>query len=297
MPGQADNTSASGAPGAVALCATPVVVVDLEMTGLDVARDRIVEIGAVRAVGDQIVEELSLLVRPDVPMSSDARRMTGLDDAALADAPGFAEVAPAITRLLDGALLVGHRVDFDHAFLVEALRRLGQPPPAPPAFDTLEMARNLLSLRSHSLASVCEMLGVERPVAHRALPDARATWEVFRRLVGLVDPEGALTPAETRVALDALRASSPQRRRWRDLLDEALLTRRSVWIQYISRDDGRGTCLTQREVEPWDIGAGRMAGFCHLRGAHRVFRLDRMCGVSVGGRAYQIPAERPALVR
>ncbi|HMV69533.1 MAG TPA: WYL domain-containing protein, partial [Myxococcota bacterium] len=95
----------------------------------------------------------------------------------------------------------------------------------------------------------------------------------------------------------ALRPASPARRGWRDQIEAAHRARRSVWLRYVSRDEQARPVVTLREIEPWDLRAGRVAGFCHLRGAHRVFRLDRVCGVTPGDRAYEIPRERPALVR
>jgi DNA polymerase III epsilon subunit family exonuclease len=281
---------------AAALDTVPVAVIDLEMTGLDPEHDRIIEIGVVRAIGGEVERVYETLVRPGVPMTSDARRVTGIEESALAEAPPFEAVVAEVAALLDGAILVGHRAELDHAFLSAAMGRCGLTV-APATFDTLVMARNLMALRSHSLVSLCEALEVPRSVAHRALADAEATYGVFRRLLALIDPGGQKTAAELLREVKSLQSGSALRSSHRALLETAMKARTSVWIDYMGRDAAMRPAITLREVDVWGIDPQHLSGFCHLRGEHRVFRLDRIRRVTQGEKVYEMPAERPEIRR
>ena len=76
-------------PSHTALGALSVVALDLETTGLDVRRDRVVQIGAIAMLGPRILEapRIDQLIDPGVPMPAVAERIHGLGDADVAGAP------------------------------------------------------------------------------------------------------------------------------------------------------------------------------------------------------------------
>jgi DNA polymerase-3 subunit epsilon len=96
--------------------------VDLEMTGLDVGIDRVIEVCIERWVGDRCVDKLCSLVRPDDGRFGN-EPVHGIKAEDLASAPTFAELAPEVERLLDGAVLVAHGASYDVAFLELELGR------------------------------------------------------------------------------------------------------------------------------------------------------------------------------
>ncbi|HQG03248.1 MAG TPA: helicase C-terminal domain-containing protein [Thermoleophilia bacterium] len=178
------------------------VVVDTETTGLDPARDRIIDLGAVRLDARlRETDRLSTLVRADVPVPLAVTRMTGIDGAALAAAPTMAEAYAALSRFAEGALLVAHNAAFDRAHLEAAARRAGLAPLGGDWFDTLEAALVLFPEHDrHALSILAEALGIAPP-QHRALPDAVATSELLRRLAA----RAAGLAAEERGLLEAVR--------------------------------------------------------------------------------------------
>src|SRR5690606_35204461 len=89
-----------------------LAVVDLELTGLG-HRDRICEIAIVRGRVGRVESRLQALCRPEVPMSPGALKVHGISDAALTEAPRFADLAADVAGMLDGAVLVAHNVPFD----------------------------------------------------------------------------------------------------------------------------------------------------------------------------------------
>lgn len=272
---------------ASALRDVPVAVVDLELTGLATS-DRVCEIAIVRAIGDQVVARYQQLVKPPVPMSSGALAVHGITSAMLAGAPRFCDIAGEVLELLDGAVFVAHNSPFDLGFLYRELAACRRSIAPPITLDTLEMARKLFAFPRNNLVEVSQRLGVTHSEAHRALADAEATFQVYRRMCEVLDPDGAVSVAELSDLLDALAPNSPLRLRQRQVLRDAFRLRRTVLIDYQSTSDPMQG-LIPREVAIWALKLPRFQGWCYLRDDERVFRLDRVRQVQPGDREYDVP--------
>jgi len=111
------------------LAALPAVVLDLETTGLDVTRERVVQVGAVTMAGAKILEEprLDQLTNPGMPIPPSATRIHGISDRDVAGAPDFAAVAPALQEIMSGRVVIGHNTAFDLAILRHEAARAGIP--------------------------------------------------------------------------------------------------------------------------------------------------------------------------
>lgn len=266
----------------------PLAVLDLELTGLSPQADRICEVAVVRGQVGRVDGELQSLVRPRAPMSQGALACHGLTGSMLAGAPTFGEVAQDVVGMLEGAVVVAHNVPFDLGFLHRELEEAGLPLAPPVTLDTLLMARRLFAFPKNNLGEVCEALGVVLEQAHRALADARATFAVFSRMIEVLDPEGTLTVGELSELVEALAPNSPLRLRQQKLLREAFRDRHTVWIDYQSTSDPTAGVIP-REVAIWVLRFPRIQGWCHLREAERVFRVDRMRRVRRGERKYEVP--------
>lgn len=156
---------------------------DLETTGLNPKRDRIIEIGAIKVRNGKAVEEFWELVNPGRVLEEKICGLTGIGNEMLVEAPEIGEVIGRLLEFIGDDVLVGHRVLFDYSFVKKAavnnslvFEKGG--------IDTLKLSRKLLpELESKSLASVCRYYGIEHK-AHRALGDARATSELYWKLAG-----------------------------------------------------------------------------------------------------------------
>ena len=91
--------------------------IDLETTGLEAKRDRIIEIGAVQVENNRIVREWETFVDPDRKLDENIAALTGIHDEQLCGAPQIAEVLPEVFAFIGDHVLLGHRVMFDYAFL------------------------------------------------------------------------------------------------------------------------------------------------------------------------------------
>lgn len=170
-----------------------VVVLDIETTGWDPDRDRIIEVAAAVLRGPEIVATFSALVDPLVPIPAEITKLTGITDAML---EGQMSAEAAVFRLIEfigDRDIVAHNACFDRSFIE---RVAGRHALRGAWLDSLQVVRIALPrLRSHRLTDLAQAFGVvpEGP-AHRALPDVEALAAVWRiALVGLSDlPPGLL---------------------------------------------------------------------------------------------------------
>jgi DNA polymerase III subunit epsilon len=172
--------------------------VDLEMTGLDVARDRVVEICIERVVGNECKGIVSTLVDPGERIGG-AAHVHGIGAAQIAGAPTFAAIAQDVVEVLQGAILVAHAAAWDVRFLAAECARAGVALEMEHWLDTLVLARRAFSFQSYSLDALCRELGTPRGRAHRAESDVRALRAIFDRCVQVLAPVSARDLWEVRV--------------------------------------------------------------------------------------------------
>ncbi len=148
------------------------VVCDLETTGLDPITDRIIEIGMVRIQQGKIAGTYHTMVNPGIPLPLKIKRITGIDDVDLVNAPPITDVMDEVIDFIGDDAIVGHNIRFDLDFLAAAYGL----PFKNPNYDTVELARTLLpNAPSHRLESLCAALNIDTAGSHRALNDATAT--------------------------------------------------------------------------------------------------------------------------
>ncbi len=163
----------------------PIVVLDFETTGLSPRLNRVIEIGAVRMRGDEIEDELSIIIDPGVQIPAKITEITGITTAMVRGQPKFGDVVQQFLDFIGDAPLAAHNAPFDAAFLREELNRCGLTWKGP-VIDTLAFARKAYpALKSHRLGAVCRHTGVSLKDAHRAVHDARATAQILMKMLQL----------------------------------------------------------------------------------------------------------------
>ena len=170
---------------------TPIIVLDFETTGLNTARDRIIEIGAVKLSHGQVMDTFEMLVDPGVLLPARITEITHITDQMLRGQPQAAEALPKLLKFMDGCPIAAHNAKFDCAILESELKRLGMEYRVP-QIDTLTLSRMLYpELKTHRLGSVCKRLGVSLKDAHRAVHDAMATALCLARMLDDAQEKGA----------------------------------------------------------------------------------------------------------
>ncbi|TAK20995.1 MAG: DEAD/DEAH box helicase [Chloroflexota bacterium] len=160
----------------------PLVAIDCEWTTSRTGERHLIEIAAIRFLGDRVLDTFASLISPPSAISLGVRRLTGIEDRVLRDAPAIERALPRFTAYLGNTPLVGHSIGFD----LDALRGAGANM-VNHALDTHELASIMLpGLASYALGSVASHLGIARSTNHRALGDAQTTHRVFRALTARV---------------------------------------------------------------------------------------------------------------
>ena len=152
---------------------------DLETTGLDPGRDRVIEVGAVAFTPDGVSASMERLVDPGRSVPEPVLRLTGIKPEDLRGAASAETALAELGAFLRGRQPVGHGARLDVDFLVAA----GHWDETAEILDTLDVARILMpAAASHSLPLLATELGFGQPRPHRALDDADATRQLLLRL-------------------------------------------------------------------------------------------------------------------
>ncbi len=155
------------------------VVFDIETTGLSPKNDGVTEIGAVKVVNGQVVEEYNQLINPEKPIPDKIVELTGITDDMVRDQPKISEVIGDFKDFCEGSILVAHNAGFDVGFMREQYLRNNLSLDNP-VLDTLELTRAMFpDFKNHKLNVIAKNLGVSLENHHRAVDDARATAQIF----------------------------------------------------------------------------------------------------------------------
>jgi DNA polymerase III epsilon subunit family exonuclease len=166
----------------------PLAFVDVETNGCSAAwGDRVIEIGIVRYENGQISAEYQQLIDPRRRISPQITMLTGITAAMCMGQPTFAQQLSAMLPCLAGAVVVGHNIRFDLAFLGHEMDRARMPMletlGKAPVLDTLRLARRRFGRGGNGLEKLSRRLGIQAVGAHRALADAKTTALVLQELL------------------------------------------------------------------------------------------------------------------
>lgn len=177
----------------------PFVVFDTETTGLDSAKDDVVQIAGVRILRSEILvgDEFDALVNPGRRIPPSSTDIHGITDAMVAEAPPFTEVARDFAEYVDDTILVAHNAQFDVGFLKRVTAGGG------PAFTSPILCTALLSqaldpqINDHTLDALAVRYGIEIDEAnrHTALGDAYTTAGVFQKMLPILQARDVATLA------------------------------------------------------------------------------------------------------
>jgi DNA polymerase-3 subunit epsilon len=163
----------------------PLAAFDLETTGIDVDRDRIVQLAIIRVEPGGARRTFETLVNPERPIPPEATAVHGIRDGDVRDAPTFAQVRRDVEELLQGADLAGfNSVSFDQPLLAAELKRAGS------ELDFrgvrhLDAMRIFHRMERRDLTAAYRFYCDRELVgAHSALADTTATLEILDAQVG-----------------------------------------------------------------------------------------------------------------
>ena len=158
-------------------------IVDIETTGGYAENHRITEIAIYHHDGIRITDSFRTLINPERNIPYYITGLTGITSDMVMTAPSFKEVAEDIYKRLEGKIFVAHNAHFDYSFLKKELEGVGISWNSK-KLCTVRLSRKIIpGLRSYSLGSLSESLGIEIVDRHRAGGDAEATVKIFDQLL------------------------------------------------------------------------------------------------------------------
>ena len=177
------------------------VVFDIETTGFDPFNDKIIEIGAVKMRGKEIIGEFSEFVNPEIPIPPKITELTTITDEMVANAEKIETVLPKFLEFCANTTVVAHNAKFDVGFIKQKTIDQGLEY-SPSVIDTLPLARTLLpELNKYGLASLVDYFEITLETHHRAVDDAKATAEVFQKFLYMILSKGLMKLTEINTEL------------------------------------------------------------------------------------------------
>lgn len=159
----------------------PLIIFDIEATGVDVAKDRIVEISIIKRFPNGSEDIKTRRINPEIPIPPEVTAIHGISDADVADCPTFKEIAKSLATFIEGCDIVGYNsIRFDVPMLAEEFLRAG--------VDLDLRKRKLIDVQNifHKMeqrtliAAYKFYCGKDLTNAHSAEADTRATYEVLQ---------------------------------------------------------------------------------------------------------------------
>lgn len=166
----------------------PLAVFDLETTGIDVDKDRIVQIAIIRVEPDGSRRTFESLVNPERPIPPEATKVHGIKDSDVAGQPTFSQIRIEVEQILEGADLGGfNSIRFDTPLLQNELRWADSEMNLSAA-KQIDAMRIFHKMEPRNLTAALRFYCDEDLVdAHSALADTEATLAILDAQVGRYD--------------------------------------------------------------------------------------------------------------
>jgi DNA polymerase III epsilon subunit family exonuclease len=167
--------------------------IDIEATGLNLGRHEVIEIGCVLTTPNlEIIEEFEFKIKPERIEDADpvSLKVSHYKEDAWQNAISLEEAMKILSEKTRDCIMVGHNVAFDSAFLEFSFGKLGMVNTMHyHRLDTISIAWAKLhrdpDVEHFSLRELCVRFGIKNEHAHTALSDARATYELYKKLMEL----------------------------------------------------------------------------------------------------------------
>ena len=159
----------------------PIIFFDLETTGLDVCKDRIVQIAYIKVNPNGTEEEKNFLINPERPIPAETTAIHGISDADVADKPTFKELASVLVKDFKGSDIAGFNSNrFDIPLLAEEFLRAGADIDLSRC-KKIDVQTIFHKKEQRTLTAAYKLYcGKDLDNAHNALADTRATYEVLK---------------------------------------------------------------------------------------------------------------------
>jgi DNA polymerase-3 subunit epsilon len=154
---------------------------DLETTGTNPVKDRIVELSAIIFIDNEEVKRLNLLINPEVDIPAQASQVHRITNEMVKDKKTFADIADKLYKLFEDAILIGYNsINFDTPLLINEFKRCGINFKPKDEIDVYQIWVNKEKTKklNDAYKRFC-LKDMDPEQSHRALYDVECTRQVF----------------------------------------------------------------------------------------------------------------------
>lgn len=166
-------------------------VIDLETTGGNAQKDRIIEIGMVKIKERKIIDQKSFLVNPIIAIPEFIQKLTNIRQDDVKDAPQIEEIIEEVIEYIGDDVIVAHNTSFDVPFLNGVLKRLKRDKLENRVICTNVMTKYMIpEILNSNLNYMSKLFNIEHSKAHRAEDDALATANLLIQYLNIFSDKG-----------------------------------------------------------------------------------------------------------
>lgn len=160
------------------------VCIDVETTGLDTQKDRVIELAGGIFTLDDMIDDFESLIDPEQEIPPESQAIHNITKEMVLGQPKIAEILPKFLSFVGNRTIVGHGIQFDIDILCHEAQRAGIPCTLDKnsSIDTLRLARLYGESPSNSLDVLRRHFNIQAEGAHRAKSDVLVNIQVFRHL-------------------------------------------------------------------------------------------------------------------
>ncbi len=161
------------------------VFLDIETTGLDVEKDRIIEVGSIKVSGEKEVM-FQRLIKTQIEVPDVIENLTGINGSKLSsEGIELKQCIAEFMEFIGKSDLIGYNIRFDIKFLNKALSDLALAPIHNKTIDLMQEAkkRNMFQI-NYKLETTLREYGIDQTVQHRALKDAKLIYQLYKAMNG-----------------------------------------------------------------------------------------------------------------
>ncbi len=164
---------------------TQIASIDLETTGLDVTKDDIISIGAVKRLSNGENDHFYRLVRINHEVPKKITTLTGISSEMLeSEGTDLESALNDLSIFIEDATVVGYNLKFDELFLSESFKKVNQPGLSNSMQDLMPKVKKINQfLDNYRLETVLQAYEIKNPTPHHALADAQATLNLAFKLM------------------------------------------------------------------------------------------------------------------
>lgn len=168
------------------------IILDVETTGLDYTKERMVEFAAIRLENGKMKDRFETLINPQQHIRKSSIAIHGITEDDVKDAPTEEQVMPMILDFIGDYPIVAHNVVFDYSFLNEASLRQTGKPITNTRIDSQMMFKEVYpEIESCGLESLMNKFNVEFTTRHRAMADTEGLAKAYPELKKLYEKKYA----------------------------------------------------------------------------------------------------------